>query len=70
VAGCEVHLQHAMEKDKEIDGSLPIITGDDLLVSLESSEVVQPVPQDGPPLMNWDRGLVGWDSLGDPANPL
>jgi len=70
VAECEVHLQHTMVKDKEIDGSLPIITDDDLLVPLESSEVVQPVPQDGPPLMDWERGLVGWDSLDDPANPL
>jgi len=59
-----------MEKDKEIEGSLPITIDEGLPASLKSSEVVQPVPQDGPPLMDWDRGLVGWDSLDDPENPL
>lgn len=59
-----------MEKHKDIDESSPVSIHEDLLVSEKSLEVVTPIQNDGQPITDWERGLIGWDSENDPANPL
>jgi len=70
VACYGTHLSNAMEKDNKIEEPSPVTVEDDLLVSVKSSEAVGRVLQDATSLMDWERGLVGWDSMEDPSNPL
>lgn len=59
-----------MEKDKEMEDILPVSIADDPPTPVRSSEVVTAIEHECLPLMDWERGLVGWESESDPANPL
>jgi hypothetical protein len=41
-------------------------------VDEEAQDVEHPISNQaqGIPLMDWDKGLVGWESESDPLNPL
>lgn len=54
-----------MEKDKEIEIEVPVVDED-----LEASIDNDSIQQENSLLMNWEKGLVGWDSPSDQENPL
>jgi hypothetical protein len=58
-----------MEKGNEKDDSLPISVIDDLDVEREVISTDDSIRNGDLPLMDLDKGLVGWDSQDDPMNP-
>jgi hypothetical protein len=59
-----------MEKRKDQEQGLPMVNECSRIATEESSGTPASQLQSPSHLMDWEKGLVGWDSASDPANPL
>jgi hypothetical protein len=58
-----------MEKLKEVKKSCPVSLGEETDDRIEDVSSSSDCPGDLP-LMDWEKGVVGWDSGEDTMNPL
>jgi hypothetical protein len=59
-----------MEKKYEKKNSSPVSIIDDVDVERDIVPTAQRIQVGTLPLMDLDKGLVGWDSVDDPMNPM